>query len=278
MEMRCGSLFLLVVISALQLVSAGDDPVVHNVQGIVGGSVKIKCELQHSHIVNGLYFQKTVNGQEVFINGFYSKEVPVPDEYKNRTTVNKMDLSVEMFELSPADEGEYTCITFSSNDSYKKEIKFHLTVTANYSIPIITRQGCSSDPADHNCVIRCSSSGGYPRSNVTWGVVGADKSEGDPVFTQDRDSLLWNVSHVVTLNCSRMLNITCSIGGVVSHGLSVCDIPATPDIITPIAGVVLLLVPITLLVIAMIKCRRRQPSAELSTDAELASLNSGQAG
>ncbi|KAF4085784.1 hypothetical protein AMELA_G00099150 [Ameiurus melas] len=220
--------FLFVIISTLYLMSTGDDPAVHNVQGIVGGSVKMSCELQHSHIVNGLYFQKKVNGQQVFINGFYSKEVPVPDEYKNRTTVNKMDLSVEMFELSPADQGEYTCITFSSNDSYKKEIKFHLTVTANYSVPIITFSCCGSDPADHNCVIGCSSSGGYPRSNVTWGVVGADmrslqKSEGDPVFTQDRDSLLWNVSHVVTLNCNRMPNtwITCSVGGVVSHAVSI---------------------------------------------------------
>ncbi|XP_053503552.1 T-lymphocyte activation antigen CD80 isoform X2 [Ictalurus furcatus] len=278
--MRRGSLFLLVVISALQLVSAGDDPVVHNVQGIVGGSVKINCELEHPHIVNRVYFQKTEDGQEIFINGFYSRgPLTVPEEYKDRTIVNQTELSMEMYKLSPADEGEYTCIIFFSSDSLIKKNKFHLTVTANYSVPVITRQGCGSDPADHNCVIGCSSSGGYPRSNVTWGVIGADmssllQSEGDPVFTQDRDSLLWNVSHVVMLNCSRMLNITCSVRGVVSHALSVCDIPATPDIITPIAGVVLLLVPITLIVIAMIKCRRRQPS-ELSTDAELASLKSG---
>ncbi|XP_017346142.1 T-lymphocyte activation antigen CD80 isoform X2 [Ictalurus punctatus] len=281
--MRRGSLFLLVVISALQLISAGDDPVVHNVQGIVGGSVKMRCELEHPHIVNRLYFQKTVKGDEIFINGFYPRSpLTLREEYKDRTIVNQTELSMEMSELSPNDEGEYTCIIFFNSDSPIKK-KFHLTVTANYSVPVITRQGCGSDPADHNCVIGCSSSGGYPRSNVTWGVVGADMSslltsEGDPVFTQDRDSQLWNVSHVVMLNCSRMLNITCSVRGVVSHALSVCDIPATPDIITPIASVVLLLVPITLIVIAMIKCRRRQPSAELSTDAELASLNSGQAG
>ncbi|XP_017346143.1 T-lymphocyte activation antigen CD80 isoform X3 [Ictalurus punctatus] len=275
--MRRGSLFLLVVISALQLISAGDDPVVHNVQGIVGGSVKMRCELEHPHIVNRLYFQKTVKGDEIFINGFYPRSpLTLREEYKDRTIVNQTELSMEMSELSPNDEGEYTCIIFFNSDSPIKK-KFHLTVTANYSVPVITRQGCGSDPADHNCVIGCSSSGGYPRSNVTWGVVGADMSslltsEGDPVFTQDRDSQLWNVSHVVMLNCSRMLNITCSVRGVVSHALSVCDIPATPDIITPIASVVLLLVPITLIVIAMIKCRRRQPSAELSTDAELASL------
>ncbi|XP_053543291.1 T-lymphocyte activation antigen CD80 [Ictalurus punctatus] len=224
--------FLFVIISTLQLMSTGDDSVAHHVQGIVGGSVKMRCELEHPHIVNRVYFQKTVDGHEIFINGFYPRgPLTVPEEYKDRTIVNQTELSMEMSELSPNDEGEYTCIIFFSGDSPIKK-KFHLTVTANYSVSIITIWGCGGDPADHNCVIGCSSSGGYPRSSVTWGAVGADMSnllmrKGVPVFRQDRDSLLWNVSHVVILNCRRMLNtwITCSVGGVVSHAVSVCDDP-----------------------------------------------------
>ncbi|XP_053503734.1 T-lymphocyte activation antigen CD80 [Ictalurus furcatus] len=225
--------FLFVIISTLQLMSTGAGPVVHNVQGIVGGSVKMHCELEHPHIVSRVYFQKTEDGMEVFINGFYSRgPLTVPEEYKDRTIVDQTELSMEMYKLSPADEGEYTCIIFFSSDSLIKKTKFHLTVTANYSVSVITIWGCGSDPADYNCVIGCSASGGYPRSSVTWGVVGADMSnllmrKRVPVFTQDRDSLLWNVSHVVMLNCRWMVNtwITCSVGGVVSHGVSVCAGP-----------------------------------------------------
>ncbi|XP_026799346.1 T-lymphocyte activation antigen CD80 isoform X3 [Pangasianodon hypophthalmus] len=287
--MRRGYLFLFVVISALQLLSAGDSPVVHHVQGFVGGSAHLFCVLERTYDVlkkvNGLYFQKTArDGTETFINGFYTREVKVLPEYKNRTIINKEDLSMEMSELSLADEGEYTCIPFVSGEP-RNQTKFHLTVTANYSVPIITVQGCGSGPASHNCVIECSSSGGFPLSNVTWSAVGNEMSsllrdEGEPVFMQDNRSHLWNVSHTVTLNCSQELKITCSVGGVMSPAVTVCLPARTRDMIVPIiACAVLLLVSIAISVIVICtRCRRTQTSAEHSTDAELVYLNSGQAG
>ncbi|XP_060798174.1 T-lymphocyte activation antigen CD80-like isoform X2 [Neoarius graeffei] len=281
-EMRRGCLFLLVVITVLQLVSTGKPFVMRNIHGIVGGGVNMRCELERPRNIYGLYFQKTpADGNEdndIFINGFHPKNIIVPPEYINRTNVNKTDFSMELFNLSLADEGVYSCIVLSDTDNYI-DTKFNLTVTANFSVPNITVQGCNSVPSAHNCVIECSSSGGYPLSNVTWDVVGDKTSsllmdKGDPpVFKQDADSRLWTVSHNVTLDCSQPLNITCSVGGVMSPIVSVCP-PPPKDFTIPFACVILLLVPIAVIVIVVIRCRRTQPS-ERSTDAELANLKSG---
>ncbi|XP_060798259.1 T-lymphocyte activation antigen CD80-like [Neoarius graeffei] len=231
MEMQCVYWLLFVIISALQIVSTGKTFVMRNVHGIVGGRVNMRCELERPHNIYGLYFEKTpADGNEdnvIFINGFHTKNIIVPPEYINRSNVNKTDFSMELFDLSLADEGVYRCIVLSSTDNYINT-KFNLTVTATYSVPIITVQSCDNVQPVHNCVIECSSSGGYPLSNVTWGVVG-DKTgsllrdKGDPpVFKQDADSRLWTVYQNVTIHCNQLLHITCSVGGVMSHVFRAC--------------------------------------------------------
>ncbi|XP_053362899.1 T-lymphocyte activation antigen CD80-like [Clarias gariepinus] len=198
----------------------------HNLQGIVGGSVRIRCWLEQLRSIDGYYIQrKGSDGNLIFINGYYDRPLTVLPEYLHRTFINKTDLSMEITNLKPSDEGDYSCI-FICNGANCKETNFHLTVTANYSVPIITVQGCGNDPAQP-CVVGCSSSGGHPPSSVTWGVIGnktssliTDKEES--VIKQDVSSSLWNVSQTVTLNCSHPLDITCSVEGVVSRAVSVC--------------------------------------------------------
>ncbi|XP_060743763.1 uncharacterized protein LOC132857755 isoform X2 [Tachysurus vachellii] len=276
-EMLRGYLFLLVGISALLLVSAEKSPVEVYLQGIVGRSVHMRCVLDGPHSIDGVYFQtKDSNGSVVFINGYYSnKPIDLRDEYVNRTIINKSQLSMELLNLTLDDMREYECIPLSFKDE-KNKTKFHLTVTANYSIPNITVHGCGIDPGAHNCVITCSSSGGFPKSNVTWNVAGGNmrREEGELVLTQDKHLKVWNVTQYVALNCSRMLNITCSVGGVVSQAVSVC-LPVHVIDITTVACAVLLLVSFVIVIIVVIKWRTRPvriPSENRATDAELASL------
>ncbi|XP_046719524.1 T-lymphocyte activation antigen CD80 isoform X2 [Silurus meridionalis] len=270
-------LFLVVAILALQLGSTDENTVELNLHGFVGGSVKMSCKLEQPKNVNQLYFQKKdSDGKVTFINGFYSKILDVLPEFQNRTIVNRAELSMELLNLSPADEGEYTCIPFI-NSVPSQKTNFHLKVTANYSAPTITVQGCGSGAAAHNCVIECSSAGGFPHSNITWSVVGSNlrlllKDEEDPVNVMDTHSQLWNVSQVITLNCSQPINISCSVGEVVSYAVSVCPSSDTLDIRILIACAVLLLVSIVIIVFAVKKCRRTQLPGDHTTDAELVSL------
>ncbi|KAK3531401.1 hypothetical protein QTP70_018190 [Hemibagrus guttatus] len=285
LEMWRGYLFLFALFAELQLISSEDNPVVRYVQGIVGKSVHMRCVLDHTHSIDRVYFQKTnSNGTEIFVNGFYSKTLPVSDEYINRTIVNKTELSMEMLNLSLDDEGEYICIPFSNNANLKNQTKFYLTVTATYSIPNISVQGCGIDSGAYNCVITCSSSGGFPQSNVTWHVAGVNlrsllRDEGELVLTQDKQSGLWSALQYIMLNCSQQLNITCSVGGVVSQAISLCS-PVKSTDITAVACAVLLLVFFVIVVIIGIKWRTttRTISEDPTTNAELVNLNSGQAG
>ncbi|KAF5898596.1 T-lymphocyte activation antigen CD80-like isoform X1, partial [Clarias magur] len=281
-EMRRGYLFLFAVSLVLQLVSAGDNPDVHKLQGIVGGSVRMRCGLEQPQNLNGLYLQKTLsNGKIIFINGFYIRDVQqeMLPENKNRTFVNKTDLVVEMTDLKPSDEGDYTCFLFC-NSVRCHQINFQLTVTANYSVPVIEVQDCSKGPAAHNCAISCSSSGGHPPSTVTWGVIGNKTSSpftssGEPVVIQDRNSSLWNVSHTVTLNCSQPINITCSVGGVMSNAVSVCqDLDNQDNHAVVACAVGVLLFILAIIIIFVVLSRRFQASAEPppSTDVELQNL------
>ncbi|XP_053362696.1 T-lymphocyte activation antigen CD80-like isoform X2 [Clarias gariepinus] len=284
--MRRGYLeFLFAVSLVLLCVNTDADAAGHNLQGIVGGSVRIRCGLDPFSGFNGLYFQKkSSEGQEIFINGYYDRPLTVLPEYINRTFFNKTDLSMEMTNLTLSDEGDYLCI-FICNGANCKETKFYLTVTANYSVPVLEVQGCRSGPGAHNCAISCSSSGGHPPSSVTWGVIGnktsspiTDKEES--VIIQDVNSSLWNVSQTVRLNCSHPLNITCSVGGVVSHAVSVCQDPDTQDKhVVVVCAVAVLLLILTIIIIFVIMSRRIQiPETPPSTDVELQNLNSRQAG
>ncbi|XP_026994608.1 T-lymphocyte activation antigen CD80 isoform X3 [Tachysurus fulvidraco] len=285
-EMLRGYLFLLVGISVLLLVSAEKSPVEVYLQGIVGRSVHMRCVLDDPRGIERVYFQtKDSNESVVFVNGFYDKrELHARPEYKNRTIVNRSQISMELLNLTPDDEGDYECIPWTINAEEKNKTKFHLTVTANYSVPNITVQGCGIYPGAHNCVITCSSSGGFPKSNVTWNVARGNmrsllREEGELVLKQDKYLKVWNVSQFVGLNCSRLLNISCSVGGVVSQAVSVC-LPVHVIDITTVACAVLLLVSFVIVIIVVIKRRttHRIPSEDGAIDAELASLNSGQAG
>ncbi|XP_058269114.1 T-lymphocyte activation antigen CD80 isoform X2 [Hemibagrus wyckioides] len=279
-DMWRGYLFLFALFAALQLISSEENPIVRYVHGIVGKSVHMRCVLDHPHSIERVYFQKkNGSGTEIFVNGFYNRWLDVSPMYINRTIINKTEVSMELLNLSLDDEGEYSCIPFSYNANPTNTTKFYLTVTATYSIPNISVQGCGIDSGAYNCVITCSSSGGFPQSNVTWHMAGGNmrsllRDEGELELAQDKQSRLWSVFKYVSLNCTQQVNITCSVGGVVSQAVSLCT-PVNSIDITAVACIVLLLVSFIIIIIIGIKCRTTTNRTDPTTDAELATLKSG---
>lgn len=106
-------------------------PVKVYLQGIVGRSVHMRCVLDGPHSIERAYFQtKDSNESVVFVNGFYfGRNLYVRPEYINRTIVNKSQISMELLNLTPDDEGEYECIPWTANAEEKNKTNFHLTVT-----------------------------------------------------------------------------------------------------------------------------------------------------
>ncbi|KAF4104469.1 hypothetical protein G5714_015456 [Onychostoma macrolepis] len=109
-----------------------------NITAVLGHSVTFRCPLNPSESVEGLYIQRVKNDKEDdFINGFYKgRKIAVLPEYRDRTKVNEMELSMEMRNISVSDEGLYKCVVNISKKP--KTSKILLKVTAEYSAPTIT--------------------------------------------------------------------------------------------------------------------------------------------
>lgn len=114
----------------LLCVCVGDSDAVMNITAVLGHSVTFRCPSTHSSSVEGLYIQRVKNDkEEEFINGFYEGRVmpALLPEYRDRTKVNKTDLSMEMRNISVSDEGLYKYIVFIKS---KPEVsKIFLKVT-----------------------------------------------------------------------------------------------------------------------------------------------------
>uniref|UniRef100_A0A3B4CZW4 Ig-like domain-containing protein n=1 Tax=Pygocentrus nattereri TaxID=42514 RepID=A0A3B4CZW4_PYGNA len=204
---------------------------VQEVRGTVGRAVRLKCNTSVSLPVKGVYFQKkNLSGlYEILVNGFYTNSVKdyLLDEYRNRTRVNRTERSLDFWDLKASDEGHYKCF-FMPQDTLKDyDTIFHLTITADYSVPTVTMRECSDcGEGALSYELGCSSFGGYPLANLSWTVSEGSNEfllqEGGSVSTADKHSGVWNVSQTVRLNCTQPTNVSCSVGGVVSPPISIC--------------------------------------------------------
>jgi hypothetical protein len=67
----------------------------------------------------------------------------------------------------------------------------------------------------------------YPVSKISWNVSGVLEHQWENIVTQDKNSLLFNISSTAFFNCSDKSArlIKCSLGGVSSDEKSVCQQP-----------------------------------------------------
>uniref|UniRef100_A0AAY4D7S7 Ig-like domain-containing protein n=1 Tax=Denticeps clupeoides TaxID=299321 RepID=A0AAY4D7S7_9TELE len=190
--------------------------------GEIGGKITLYCNVSSPGKQNFLYWQKMQGDETTFINGYYENkdvEPHVPVKYKNHFRFNRPLGTLEILHLSLKDRGIYTCVTAN-----QKSFSFNLILpdSVNYSRPEILLGRRNGE-----VVVNCSSSAGHPfrvpewrllpeNSHTQWDVV-------DNGGWLDNVTDLWSVFSTVTLNCSRPLNISCSVGGAISKELSICE-------------------------------------------------------
>ena len=103
------------------------------VRGKVGEDVQLTCKIDNAQF-KGVYIQrKNLSGEyQIFVNGFYSGQsvdVSMLPEYKHRTSFNRTALSLDFWNLTISDEGDYACFVVSHDNSPWIATQFHLTVT-----------------------------------------------------------------------------------------------------------------------------------------------------
>uniref|UniRef100_A0A9J7ZRA2 Ig-like domain-containing protein n=1 Tax=Cyprinus carpio carpio TaxID=630221 RepID=A0A9J7ZRA2_CYPCA len=247
-----------------------------NIQAVLGHSVTFRCPSNHSEPVEGLYVQKVINNKDEYINGFYKDNNMPWNEYHSRTKVNKMDLSMEMRNVSVSDEGQYKCIIFVSGAEKRKISMIILKVTAEYSSPTIT-----SDCSEHrrgvsgtgmSCHLSCSAVGGYPQSNVIW--TGLNPSLTNLFYnwsSAQNESKTWTINQTITYNCDQQTNVSCAVGGAVSHTVTICETESFP--LRVIAAIVFVLVFVLLLIfVVVMKCYCGRQRARVHLDREGADI------
>ncbi|XP_059369815.1 T-lymphocyte activation antigen CD80-like [Carassius carassius] len=236
LQLHCLYTHSLVLVVTLLLLTAtsGDSDAVENITAVLGHSVTFKCPSKRSTPVEGLYIQRVKNYKVEFVDGFYrSRLMDVLPEYRDRTKVNEMELSVEMRNISVSDEGLYQCVVLINNKPEISEIL--LKVTAEYIIPTIMMTDCSElqlelelerDGASTgmSCQLNCSAAGGYPQSFVRW--AGLNPSLTSIVYngnSVDNESKTWTINQTIVYNCYQPTNISCAIGGAVSDKITICN-------------------------------------------------------
>ncbi|XP_076138459.1 uncharacterized protein LOC143121767 [Alosa pseudoharengus] len=187
----------------------------------VGGRVSMDCEIDHHY--RYLYWQKKTEPSATFVNGLTTaNELTILPEYSNRSKVHENNGTLELWDLKLSDTMHYTCEKVSKDGDSSTLCTYHLTVTAEYTQPVLTTH--SSDDGHLN--VTCSSWGGSPRDDVQWQVFGEPNSTGlwNPMSAalQDTTDLYWNVTSTLTLICTQKLRISCAIGNVTSEELEIC--------------------------------------------------------
>ncbi|XP_056330017.1 T-lymphocyte activation antigen CD80 [Danio aesculapii] len=194
------------------------------ISAVLGRSVTFRCTWNLSIPVYKLYIQKP-ELQPLFINGFdLDKELQVSPEYRDRTEVNKAELSMEMRNVTVSDEGPYECVVFSSTTSPDRS-KIYLMVTAEFSTPSVEAECGERNPEKgRSCQMSCGAGGGYPRSDVIWAglnqsmmIVLNDSSSEDSTYKT------WSINQTIKYTCERPVHVSCEIGGAVSHTITICE-------------------------------------------------------
>lgn len=120
------------------------------------------------------------------------------------------------------------CVNGSCSETAQSyQLLWFLPFTANYSTPVVTVVHCNESEGGKNCMVTCSSSGGYPNKSVTWTfqpqVAGNQWEEVKSSSVLNKVTKLYTVSGRIFINCSQPLKITCTVGGVVSEQEEVCE-------------------------------------------------------
>uniref|UniRef100_UPI003AAB6889 T-lymphocyte activation antigen CD80 n=1 Tax=Centroberyx gerrardi TaxID=166262 RepID=UPI003AAB6889 len=192
------------------------------VTGEVGGNVTFLCPSEKQRTLGFLYFQKG----SAFMNGYHASR-PLPEtEFSTRTLVNHTERSMVMQGLKVSDNGAYNChLKYDGSDDVPETV-IHLSVKANYSTPTLS-VSCSDDNHGSSCLVTCESHGGYPSMNVAWNVNATSQWWGvvNSSKETDSDSKLFNSSSTAYFNCSHgpLQSLSCSVGGVTSEELTVCE-------------------------------------------------------
>ncbi|XP_036413990.1 butyrophilin subfamily 1 member A1-like isoform X2 [Colossoma macropomum] len=275
MELSC-CLLLLLLVSALWPITCGDSAA-QEVRGTVGGAVRLKCNINTSLPVKGVYFQKkNLSGvYDILVNGFYIHPIDeyIHPEYKNRTSANRTERSLDFWDLKASDEGYYKCFLMPQDTLRSYDTVFHLTIAADYSVPTVTVRQCSErGEGAQSCELGCSSFGGYPLANLSWTLSEGSNEvllqEGGSMSLADKHSGVWNVSQTVRLNCTQPTNVSCSVGGAISPPISICTQSSPKHTLKVIIASVVLFLFIFILLSVFISwrpCRRPQRSDEERT-------------
>uniref|UniRef100_A0A8C5FEV0 Ig-like domain-containing protein n=1 Tax=Gadus morhua TaxID=8049 RepID=A0A8C5FEV0_GADMO len=173
--------------------------------GEVGGTVLFQCnsikmEIKSMSFQGGTAFKKVIIGYHAPTN---KTEVLRPD-----TFLNNVDKTVSFGNLTVSDEGTYKCIINHATPD---------TVTLERRIPVDVS----------NASLTCTAIEVYPVSKISWNVSGVLEHQWENIVTQDKNSLLFNISSTAFFNCSDKSArlIKCSLGGVSSDEKSVCQQP-----------------------------------------------------
>nr|XP_023681250.1 T-lymphocyte activation antigen CD86-like isoform X2 [Paramormyrops kingsleyae] len=250
---------MMLIVFVLLAADTGSSASVVEIHKEVGGTATFTCPSDGRGDPEFVYLQKEVGkpSDMIFVNGFHAqKPVEMPAIYKNRSHVDSNSRQVILWDLSPADEGLYVCVVrikIDSHTSHTSEIKYNLTITANYSQPQLMEIHNGS-----TCNVTCSSNGGYPQSEMEMVLVpnvpGATVTK---QIMEDPVTGLFSVSSTITLNVSQPLSVTCIVGNL-SSVLNVHQIidPPQPDSIIIIVACVLVSV-LFIVALAVVLQRRR---------------------
>ncbi|XP_039699022.1 T-lymphocyte activation antigen CD80 [Pteropus medius] len=155
-----------------------------------------------------IYWQKYHNMVLAVING----KVQVWPEYENRTFTDiSNNLSIVILALRLSDSGKYTCvIQKTEKGSYKREhlISVMLFVRADFPVPNITDLG---NPFTNIKRIICSTSGGFPKPQLSWLENGRELDAINTTVSQDPETELYTISSKLDFNVTNNHSFICLV-------------------------------------------------------------------
>ncbi|XP_013869520.1 uncharacterized protein LOC106521483 [Austrofundulus limnaeus] len=252
------SRLLCLLVLILKITAAAENHFHLKYEGMVGGNVTFYCPVDDTQELQFLYFQKG----DIFVNGYYIGK-SVEDTWPN-TRLDLNQTTIHMYGLNLSHAGEYTCyIMYINGDPHT--IKLHLLVTASFSKPLIT-QRCE----DNGCNVTCASHNGFPKQLITWQMEPDSNEMWKTEVLTDPTTKTLNVSSTGSINCSTgEVNVSCSVGSIISDVISVCAPTTSPS--NNHQGIIAVTIPVILMGIVMIgtvicKCKKRMTVKHVATN------------
>lgn len=155
-----------------------------------------------------VYWQKYHEMVLAVING----KVQVWPKYENRTFTDiSKNLSIVILALRLSDSGMYTCvIQKTEKGSYKREhlISVMLFVRADFLVPNITDLG---NPSTNIKRIICSTSGGFPKPQLSWWENGRELDAINTTVSQDPETELYTINGKLDFDVTNNHSFICLV-------------------------------------------------------------------